>query len=169
MFDFLKSAYDNPFTRLFYDTNKIHREFEASTRSEFRPQLMAGQPRAPVKEEVPPPAAAPAPSPEAPKATTGPSPMKPSIPTPPVKLDRRPLPSPTAYLEQIYASGLLQGLEQGIGQEQSLASASGQAPKLEFATQHIYDPRITKAHLEREKRELAIAKKRASYVNKPSR
>jgi hypothetical protein len=33
-------------------------------------------------------------------------------------------------------------------------------------TQRVQDPRVTKARLDREKRELAIAKRRAKYVSR---
>ena len=180
LYDLAKLAYDassDPLVRLFYDTNRIHREFQRSARDEFGPQLMAGQPRPPPEAEAPPPSPPPPPppppppatqTPEAPKATTGPTSTKPAtLPTPRTQaikpLDSRPLPSPTAYLDQLFASGLLDDIDRGLEQEIRLSSRQ---PKQELMTQRVQDPRVTKARLDREKRELAIAKRRAKYVSR---
>jgi hypothetical protein len=87
-------------------------------------------------------------------------------PTQPIRpLDSRPLPSPTDYIDRVFASGLIQGLEQGIEREAELsASLSSKQPKQELMTQRIQDPRATKARVDRERKELAIAKRRAQYV-----
>lgn len=177
LYDFARFAYDassDPLVRLAYDTNRIHRDFERSTRGEFGPQLMAGQPRPPPEVEAPPPSPPPPPppppatrTPEAPKATTGPTSTKPTtLPTPRTQavkpLDSRPLPSPTAYLDQLFASGLLDDIDRGLEQEIRLSTKQ---PRQELMTQRIQDPRVTKARLDREKKELAIAKRRARYVS----
>jgi hypothetical protein len=79
-------------------------------------------------------------------------------------LDSRPPPNPTDYIDKIIASGLLQNLQQGIKQEAELSTLISKQPKQELMTQRIQDPRATKARLDRERKELAIAKRRAQYV-----
>jgi hypothetical protein len=157
-----RSIYEaDPRSRLFLDTRRITDEFAREHEREGRFQVLGGQPRQlppptstadapPSSSTVPPPAPPPPPSsaPEAPK--------KPRVSsTPPlVKLESRPLPSPTDYLERVFSSGLLPGIRH----------PSRHVPRQESMTQRIRDPRVTKATVAREKRELAIAKRRAGAV-----
>jgi len=88
----VKGASSNPLVQLLYETGRIHRDFERSTRADSGFKVIG--------------------------PTKGRPPTAPSKP-----LDDRPLPSPNAYLDEVLASGLLKGPEQGA-EQQAKPSAS---------------------------------------------
>ena len=163
-----RSVYEaDPRAWLFLDSRRIYDEFAEEQRREGGFKVLGGQPRQPPtstadtppsSSTVPPPAPPPPSSAPLAPTQTPEAPKKPptSSTTPLVKLESRPLPSPTDYLKRVFSSGLLQGIRH----------PSRPTPRQELMTQRIRDPRVTKARVAREKTELAIAKKRAGYVQR---